>query len=343
MPHLSVSTVVPTYNRAPLLELAVRSALPQCEPGDEIIVVDDGSTDDTEAVATSFGPPVVYLRTPHLGAGAARNAGVRAASGDLVALLDSDDEWMPGKLAAQRAIMAGFPDVLFVFSDFGMITPTGRRRHHGLLSWSEAALRPWGAILGDGIPSGEIPGLPPDAPSFGLHVGHLYEAFIWTWCVFTGTVIVRREEAGDALFFPEDVPTYEDLECYARLARRGIAGYMDCETAWHRYHAGAQLTDADKGTNAETALTIIGRVWGADAEYLMRHRNEYEVVMDAHRSRKVRYLLGRGRSWEARKELAQFFYAPPRSQRALSYVPGNLMSLVAGIRRRHYALRERPW
>jgi glycosyltransferase involved in cell wall biosynthesis len=343
MPNLSVSTVVPTYNRAPLLVSALRSALPQCEPGDEIIVVDDGSTDDTEAVARSFGSPVVYLQTPHLGAGAARNAGVRAASGDLVALLDSDDEWMPGKLASQRAVMASFPDILYVFSDFGMITPTGARRHHGLLAWSEAALRPWGDILGDGIPSEEIPGLPPDAPSFGLHVGDLYAAFIWTWCVFTGTVVVRREAAGDALFFPEDVPTYEDLECYARLARRGIAAFMDCETAWHRYHAGAQLTDADKGTNADTALTIIGRVWGADTDYLTRHRSEYEAVMDAHRARKVRYLLGRGRPREARREFVRFFHAPPRSQRLLTYVPGSLVGLVAGLRRCHYARRERPW
>ena len=343
MSQVSVSTVVPTFDRAVLLRSALESAVPQCERGDEIIVVDDGSTDDTEAVVRSFGPPVVYLRAHHRGAGAARNAGVSAASGDLVAFLDSDDEWMPGKLALQRAVMAAFPEVLYVFSDFGMIAPSGARHHHGLLSWREATLRPWDDILGDGTPSDEIRGLPADAPPFRFHVGDLYETFIWAWCVFTGTVVVRKDAAGAALHFPEDIPTYEDLECFARLARRGLAGYIDCETAWHRYHQGARLTDADKGTNADTALTIIGRVWGADADYLARHRSEYEAVMDGHRARKVRYLLGRGRTREARQELAHFFSRPPRSQRLLSHVPGGLLGFAADLRRRHYALREQPW
>ena len=342
MSHLSVSTVVPTFNRAALLALAVRSALPQCEPGDEIIVVDDGSIDDTEAVARAFGPPVVYLRTPHVGAGAARNAGVEAATGDLVAFLDSDDEWMPGKLALQRAVMEHFPDILYVFSDFGFITRSGGHSHNGLLTWMETAFQPWVDTLGDGTPSDEIPGLPPGAPPFRLYVGDLYEVFIWAWCVFTGTVVVRRDAAGDALHFAEDLPTYEELECFARLAKRGRAGYMDCETAWNRDHQGPRLTDADKGTNAETALTFIARVWGTDPDYLMRHRSEYEAAMDAHRARKVRYLLGRGRPLEARREFARFFHAPPRWQRLLSYVPGGLTGFIAGLRRRHYARREQP-
>ena len=342
MPHLSISTVVPTYNRASLLERALRSALPQCEPGDEIIVVDDGSTDDSEAVARACGAPVRYLSTPHLGAGAARNAGVRAASCDLVAFLDSDDEWMPGKLALQRAVMEHFPEILFVFSDFGVVGPSGERRHGGLLEWRDGVLWPWDRILGDGISSDLISGLPASAPRFALHVGRLYEMFISGWCVFTGTVVVRKEAAGEALHFPEDVPTYEDLECFARLAQRGPAGFVDCETAWHHLHLGARLTDADKGTNAETALMIIDRVWGADEEYLKLHREEFEAVMDAHRARKVRFLLGRGRKREARQELALLFHAPPRSYRLLTYVPGRLMGLAAELRRGIYARRSRP-
>jgi glycosyltransferase involved in cell wall biosynthesis len=73
--YLSVSTVIPTYNRATLLERALRSALRECQPGDEIIVVDDGSTDDTARVAQGHGEPVRYLRTAHAGAGAAGGVG----------------------------------------------------------------------------------------------------------------------------------------------------------------------------------------------------------------------------------------------------------------------------
>jgi glycosyltransferase involved in cell wall biosynthesis len=340
MPHLSVSVVVPTYNRASLLERSVGSALRQCEPGDEVIIVDDGSTDETEGIVRIFGGQVRYLRTARLGAGAARNTGVRAARGDLVAFLDSDDEWMPGKLALQRSVLEQFPDILYLFSDFGVVELSGQRRHGGLAGWRDGAIHPWDHILGDGLPSDSIPGLPAAEPGFNLHVGRLYEAFITDWCVCTITVVVRRAEAGDALHFPEDVPTYEDIECFARLAQRGLAGFTDCETAWNHRHPGPRLTDSDKATNADAALTIIGRVWGEDEEYLSIHRDEFEAVMDAHRARKVRFLLGQGRRREARDECGKFFGVPPRSYRVLTHVPGVLMGPVAGVRRRLYRQRD---
>ncbi len=263
MPHLSVSTVVPTYNRARLLERALRSALAECRPGDEIIVVDDGSSDDTEAVVRDLGPALRYLRTPHLGAGAARNAGVEAATGDLVAFLDSDDEWAPGKLAWQRAVMEQFPDVLYLFSDFGGVDWTGERQHERISSW-RGDQRPWTEVLGPAVSSTTIAGLPPGAPQFDLHVGDFYDAYLRDWCVYTCTVVVRREQAAAALRFAEDLPTYEDVECFARLARHGLAGYMTCETAWQHGHTGTRLTDADPATRADAAVTIVRRVWGAD-------------------------------------------------------------------------------
>lgn len=338
MAHLSVSCIVPTYNRAPLLDRALRSAIPQCEPGDEIIVIDDGSTDGTEALVREFGSPVRYLSTAHAGAGPARNAGVEAARGDLVAFLDSDDEWIPNKLSWQRAVLEQFPDLLFLFSDFGTISKTGARGRHGLEGWKAQGLRPWGSILGQGQPSETIPGLPASAPHFDLSIGRLYESYVWGWCVFTSTVIVRKAEAGDALHFAEDLPTYEDVECWARLAGRGLAGFMDCDTAWQRDHMRGRLVDADSLTNAQTAVKVTGRVWGADAAYLSLHRDEYESIMDAHRGRAVRYLLGRGRQREAREELAHFFHQPP-SYRLLACVPGRLMGSVAGLRRSLHSWR----
>ena len=333
MPRLTVSAVVPTYNRASLLEKALRTALAECEPGDEIIVVDDGSTDGTEAVVRGFGPAVRYLRSEHVGAGAARNIGIAAATCDLVAFLDSDDEWVRGKLSWQRAVFEHFPEILFVFSDFGRIAHTGDRLHGGLLAGKDSQSGAWDTILGDGLSSATIPGLPASAPPFGLHIGRLYEMYIHRWCVFTSTVVVRRVDAGDALRFAEDVPTYEDLECYARLAGRGLAGFMDCETAWQRKHAGPRLTDADRAMSADTAVKIIDRVWGVDDDYLRSHRDEFETVMDGHRGSKVRYLLRSSRRQEARQELGRFFHAP-LSYYALTYLPSSLMRFAVAVRGR---------
>lgn len=307
-------------------------------PGDEILVVDDGSTDDVEAATQTFGPVVRYLRTPHCGAGAARKLGVRHVLCDLVAFLDSDDEWLPGKLSLQRAVMAQHPEILSLFTDFAGVDTAGVRRGRQIATWRDDP-RPWEAILGPGIPSQTLIGLPEAAPEFTLYVGSLYESLLRHWSVFTGTVIVRREEAGEALRFAEDVRTFEDLECYARLSRRGLSGYLDCETALQHGHGGARLTDADAITAAEAAIRVLSRVWGADADYLRCHRADYEAAVDEHRARKVRALLGDGRGADARLELAASYH-PSLSLTLLTYVPGHILRSMAQARRSYRSQRQ---
>ena len=96
-----VSAIIPTYNRAGLVAQAIQSALDQRLPhgGVEVILVDDESTDETPAVVAGFGERVTYIRQTNRREGAARNAGASRASGAYLAFLDSDDYWLPGKLA----------------------------------------------------------------------------------------------------------------------------------------------------------------------------------------------------------------------------------------------------
>jgi glycosyltransferase involved in cell wall biosynthesis len=117
LPLLSV--VIPTRNRAQLVCEAINSALKQHEGQVEVIVVDDGSTDNTqEVLAERFGSDIHFLRQPERrGAGAARNAGIRVARGHLLAFLDDDDLWLPGKLNAEVAVFERFPDAEAVVSD----------------------------------------------------------------------------------------------------------------------------------------------------------------------------------------------------------------------------------
>jgi glycosyltransferase involved in cell wall biosynthesis len=114
-----LSVVIPTWNRARLVCEAVESALAQ-EGGDlEVIIVDDGSTDGTaEIIERRFGNSVRLLRIEtRSGIGAARNVGVRQATGDLLAFLDSDDLWLPGKLKAELDVLERFPDAEAIVSD----------------------------------------------------------------------------------------------------------------------------------------------------------------------------------------------------------------------------------
>ncbi len=104
MPRVSV--VIPAYNRADLLPRAIASVLDQTFTDYEIIVVDDASSDDTGAVARNSDGPVRVVRNDvNRGLGGARNSGIVVASGTYVAFLDSDDEWLPGKLARQIELL----------------------------------------------------------------------------------------------------------------------------------------------------------------------------------------------------------------------------------------------
>jgi glycosyltransferase involved in cell wall biosynthesis len=113
--HTGISVVIPAYNCARYLPAAIDSALRQSLPPVDVIVVDDGSTDGTGHAAAGFGTQVACLRQENQGPGAAKNAGIAVASGDLLAFLDGDDLWTAGKLAAQAAALAARPDLDMVF------------------------------------------------------------------------------------------------------------------------------------------------------------------------------------------------------------------------------------
>lgn len=94
----TISVIIPTYNRSACVGDAIRSVLAQTHQADEVIVVDDGSTDNTPESLSSFGSAIRVIRQSNAGVSAARNAGIRAASSDWLAFLDSDDLWMPERL-----------------------------------------------------------------------------------------------------------------------------------------------------------------------------------------------------------------------------------------------------
>jgi glycosyltransferase involved in cell wall biosynthesis len=102
-----VSVIIPTYNRASVLERAIRSVLGQTFRDFELIVVDDGSIDSTTHLLNSFDGNLKALAQENQGVSAARNLGIKESTGVLLAFLDSDDEWLPGKLARQTALFDG--------------------------------------------------------------------------------------------------------------------------------------------------------------------------------------------------------------------------------------------
>lgn len=132
----AVSVIIPVYNGAGLVAQAIDSALGQSMAPLEVIVVDDGSTDDTAAVLAEYGGRIRRLRIAHGGVSRARNAGMAASRGDLLAFLDADDIWHPHKLARQAAALSVWPQAGLCCCDYLVL----HRQHGHLVSHFAGAL-----------------------------------------------------------------------------------------------------------------------------------------------------------------------------------------------------------
>ena len=118
----SVTVVIPCFNAAPFLRATLESALNQSHAPCEVLVIDDGSTDQSAAIAASYGPPVRVISQANQGESVARNRGIEEARGSWIAFLDSDDLWMPEKL--ERQLTAAQPGVACIHTNFRPFVPT---------------------------------------------------------------------------------------------------------------------------------------------------------------------------------------------------------------------------
>lgn len=107
---MSISVVIPAFNASKYIAQTIRSVLRQTLPADEVLVIDDGSTDNTGAIAASFGPSVRVIRIPNSKLPAARNHGVKEAKGEWIAFVDADDLWAPNKLERQMQELSLHPE-----------------------------------------------------------------------------------------------------------------------------------------------------------------------------------------------------------------------------------------
>lgn len=329
MSRLSISVIIPTYNRAHLIKRALDSALSQLIDGDEIIVVDDGSTDSTAEVMAGYSPPVRYIRIENGGAGPARNRGIDEARGDLIAFLDSDDEWMDHKLDLQRQVMTALPDLLFCFSNFAIRTAEGEVTRSFLDHWHEDK-RGWDEILGNKKLFSELGTLPAGIEDFAVYAGDMYKNEAAANYVGTFTLIVRREAAGDIRYEP-NVPLYEDWYYFARLAKAGRAAYIDIETAWQHGHAGGRLTDANELVSIETRLKLLTDIWGSDISFLREDRAYFDEIVRQQQERQIIVLLKLGRTAEARQLLARMKNVSTKTKMA-ALLPSFLLKLMLKLK-----------
>jgi GT2 family glycosyltransferase len=229
-----VSVVIPTYNRAHIVAKAIVSALAQDYQATEVVVVDDGSTDDTEArIRHDFAGDdrVRYVRKANGGPASARNVGFAQARGEYVALLDSDDTWHPWKLGLQVRCMERYPDLGMTWTDMEMIDPSGRVADPAHLRKMYSAYKLFSddQIFSEAIPLREI--APEQAATLGearLRMGRIFSKMIMGSLVHTSTVLLRRERLDRVGGFDESLRhTGEDYDFHLRTCREGPVGLLD--------------------------------------------------------------------------------------------------------------------
>lgn len=195
---MKISVVIPAYNCESFIGEAIESVFKQNVVVEEIIVVDDGSEDDTEAVVLSRYPKVKILRQKNSGPSAARNRGIVSASGDWIAFLDADDIWTPNKLEEQLAVLEKYPELKLIASDMaeidinGKVTiPSMQERHGQKKIFKELDGRPIPRAAAELMKKNFIP---------------------------TGTVLVERKVLLGMGGFNESLRFGEDLELWVRIA-----------------------------------------------------------------------------------------------------------------------------
>ncbi len=242
-PALSVTVVVCAYNYAHYLPAALDSVLAQTYPAEliELLVVDDGSTDDTPEVLAGYGDRVRVLRQENAGLNAATERGIRAATGDLVAILDADDIWKPEKLARQVALFDGRPEVGLVFSDVEIIDADGRTTdpsHFG----KHGMQPPRGRALGTFLQENFAP-----APS----------------------IVFRRELAGHVLPFASEA-SFQDWWLALRVAEVAELDWVEASLVRYRVHGGNMAAGAGVDAGSRTCARTTASGAGCCARSTLR-------------------------------------------------------------------------
>ncbi len=189
-----ISVIIPNHNRAHIIARALDSVLSQSLPAMEIIVVDDGSTDRSRQLLKTHYAQIRVLTQEHKGVSAARNLGIRASRGDWIALLDSDDKWLPEKLALQyEALMDN--------------------RHYRVVHSNEQWIR-------NGQPLKQL-------KKHRKYGGWIFQHCLPLCVMSPSSIMIHREVFNDVGLFNENLPVCEDYDMWLRICCRYPVLFID--------------------------------------------------------------------------------------------------------------------
>lgn len=207
---MQITTVIPAYNAASYISAAIDSALEQDRIDQQILVIDDGSTDETPSVLQSYGNRIDTIRQPNRGLSAARNRGILAARGEFIAFLDADDVWCRGKLSRQVAALERSPTAIMV--------------HSRTVSWDPSS----------GLESEFVKARSED------YQGDCFAKLYRSNAICVSSVMARTSRLRELGGFDEHIlrPTTQDYDLWLRIAFESPIVYDGEKGTLYRRHAG---------------------------------------------------------------------------------------------------------
>jgi glycosyltransferase involved in cell wall biosynthesis len=274
---MKISVVIAAYNASATIERAVQSVLAQSRPAEEILVVDDGSTDGTADIVRRFGSEVRLFSQTNGGASVARNTGIQSASGDWIAFLDADDEWLPEKLQKQEEFFVAYPNIDWEYSNF-IVT--------------------------------DFQGKPVKAAHETDCVDAVFEDYFGAYCrgryAWTSTLVIRKDVFAKAGFFEAGMKRAQDNDLWFRIAYSfPRVGYIGEPLAI--YHRDTPGSSTKVNVRYEFMIRLVERHLELSAQYgrqeaflpCIRHMLEVwirELIQDRH-GREAQDLMNRFKTY----------------------------------------------
>jgi glycosyltransferase involved in cell wall biosynthesis len=280
--------VIPAYNAGALISDTIRSLLAQtCRPL-EIVVVDDGSVDNTQAILAEFGDGVTCIRQANGGLASARHTGIAAAKGDLIALMDADDLCDPRRLEIEASYMAEHPEVLLCSTDFSAFNEIGQISDRFASSYySSIGARPNG--VADIYPIHEVMSVRSDAARsdqgegrISVYRGDVYEQIALGNFIHPPTVMFRRSVIDQVGNFDLTSRSMCDWEWFVQVARAGQLGYIDYPLLQYRISATQMSSERYWVRRCVDTLDVFERTTSRDADLYRRNSKLFNRKMGAY-------------------------------------------------------------
>lgn len=316
----AVSVVMTVYNQAEYLAEAIQSIRDQTFGDWELIVVDDGSSDEPRSVVERFGSTIRFIRQDNAGLGAARDAGVDAAEGDLIAFCDADDIHLPYRLAAHAALLQQAPEAALVFSELspyrdGEVIAETLLRDKKLGPMTrpfqievEDAFGSWWTCRDRDVP---VPG---SLLHHRVYQGRVAPLIAGAHIAWGGASMFRRAALRAVGGHSHTLRRYADWHLVSRLSKAYELIFCDVPVLWYRLHA-TQLTKMST-LGSRCYRDIIEDVWRSDPVFYAQHKAVVDRSLGAAYWQLGTAAAGEGDWAGAQESFRASIQANPRQRRA---------------------------